>query len=180
MAEIIECPQCRRKLRMDESVLGQTVQCPSCQDTFIAALPTQPAPTPRPRPIDDDPPVYRPLDPPRRPRFEAPPRDPVYGDEDEDYPRPPRNRFGSHLRAHRGAAVLTLGILALLLFWTLPGFILALVATGMGSSDLAAMNRGEMMEEGRGQTKAGLTCAVIALVLEALAVFCCLGNVIMR
>ena len=71
--------------------------------------------------------------------------------------------------------MLTLGILSLVLFWNLPGFILAIVAIVMGSSDLAAMNRGEMMEEGRGQTKAGLICAIIALAIEALLVFSCIG-----
>jgi hypothetical protein len=183
MPEIIECPQCHRKLRMDESVLGQTVQCPSCQNAFTAALPYQPAPPPRPRPLEDDEPIFRPKDEPPRPRYDSPPPRPRhdspprrrYEDEDEDYPRPRRSRFGDYQRPHRGVAVLTLGILSIVLFFSLPGLIMAIVAVVMGASDLAAMNRGEMNEDGRGQTKAGLICGIIAMALEGLALFTCIG-----
>jgi hypothetical protein len=186
MAEIIECPQCHRKLRMDETVLGQTVQCPSCQESFTAALPNQPAPPPRPRPNDDRP-MYRPVEidaprprydsPPPPPRYDAPPsRRRRYEDEDEDYPRSERRRFGDYQRPHRGSQVQTLGILSLvLLCMPVPAFILSIVTISMAVSDLSAMNRGEMDESGRGQTKVGLVCAIISPVILGLAVFAFCG-----
>ena len=36
MPEIINCPQCERKLRMPEEMLGRTVKCPSCSTVFTA------------------------------------------------------------------------------------------------------------------------------------------------
>lgn len=177
MPEIIECPQCQRKLRMEESVLGQTVQCPSCQHAFTAELPNRSAPPPRPlreptyQPIDDDLPRRRSDEVPTRRR---------YVEDDEDYPRPPRSRFDYYPRSHRGSSILTLGILSLCMFFCMPGFILAIVTLVMALNDLAAMNRGDMDQDGRGQTKAGLTCAIIALVIEGLAVFSCIGNAILH
>src|SRR5215468_10926025 len=91
MPEIIACPSCQRKLRLDDDAFGQTVQCPSCQNTFVAE---KPAPAPRPA---DEPP-YRPRDeaPPRRydddlprPRYDEPRPRRRY--DDEDYPRPRRS-----------------------------------------------------------------------------------------
>jgi hypothetical protein len=178
MPEIIECPQCHRKLRMDDAVLGQTVQCPSCVHTFIAELPNRSVPLPRPV---DEPPIYRPIDddPPRRRSDEVSPRR-RYAEDDEDYPRPPRSRFDHYPKSHRGSSILTLGILSLCMFFCMPGFILAIVTLVMALNDLAAMRRGQMDETGRGQTKAGLICAIIALVFEGLAIFSCIGNAIIQ
>jgi hypothetical protein len=180
--EIITCPQCQRKLRMDESVLGQTVQCPSCQNTFIAERPAAVAP-PAARPVDDEPPVYRTRDedPPSPPRRYPTSRPPRYEEEDEDYPRPPRrSRYhDDYPRSHRGSAVLTLGILGLVLSLTgllvVPGVILAIIAVVLGASDLAAMSRGEVDPAGRGSTKSGLICGIIALTLVGLGVVTCIG-----
>ena len=178
MAEIIECPKCQRKLRMHEADLGQTVQCPSCQNTFIATSANREAP---PRSVDEEGPVYRPREEPR-PRYDEPPLRPRYDtplsrhDEDyDDYRGRPRNRFGDYRRAHRGVAVLTLGIISLFICYLPPGFVLAIVAVVMGALDLAAMNRGEMMDDGRGQTRAGLICGIIALLLGPLGYCTCFG-----
>jgi predicted Zn finger-like uncharacterized protein len=35
MNEIITCPSCKRTLQIDESMLGETVQCPHCSHTFM-------------------------------------------------------------------------------------------------------------------------------------------------
>src|SRR4051812_13914240 len=111
MADIIECPQCRRKLRLEDSVVGQTVQCPACQNTFVAR-PQAPEPTTPYRPIEREEP-RRDDEPPRR-RDDGRRR----GDDDDDSPRPPRYRNGydTH-RPHRGSTVQTLGILALVFCW---------------------------------------------------------------
>ena len=176
MPEIIACPRCQRKLRLDESVLGQTVQCPSCQNTFTAE---RPAPAPPPPPPEDQRPVYRVRDEEPPPRYDEP-RRPRYVEEDEDYPRPARRPYyDDYPRAHRGSAVQTLGILGLVFSFCLPftlvGVILSIIAIAMGASDLAAMNRGEMDPSGRGPTKVGISCGIIALVLGALSFIACIG-----
>jgi predicted Zn finger-like uncharacterized protein len=187
MPEIITCPRCQRKLRLDDESIGQSVQCPSCQSTFTAELPGG-SPPPPPRPVDDEPPVYRPRDedPPLPRRYDA-----DYGrrrryDDDEDYPRPSRRgRYSDYSRSHRGSTVQTLGILSLVFSLCVVGgmcfvgLILAIVALSMGVSDLSAMDRGEMDPSGRAQTKTGVVCAIIALVLEALGVvgfFCMMAG----
>lgn len=36
MTEVINCPECERKLRVPENMLGKKVKCPSCQTIFVA------------------------------------------------------------------------------------------------------------------------------------------------
>src|SRR5262245_16519801 len=38
MVSVIDCPACKRKLRLPEELLGQKVQCPSCGMAFEARL----------------------------------------------------------------------------------------------------------------------------------------------
>ena len=38
MANVISCPSCDRQLRVPDELLGQSVKCPSCNETFTAAL----------------------------------------------------------------------------------------------------------------------------------------------
>ena len=47
MPEIINCPQCERKLRVPEELLGQSVKCPTCGTTFTASAASA-APPPMP------------------------------------------------------------------------------------------------------------------------------------
>ncbi len=72
-------------------------------------------------------------------------------------------------RPHRGGAVLALGLIGLLLSCAFPvGWILGGIAVSMGNTDLAAMNRGQMDDSGRGLTQGGQVCGTIALVLSTL------------
>src|SRR5439155_3291602 len=110
MPEIITCPSCQRKLQAPESILGQDVQCPSCGATFIA---TFGAPPPRPAPVPRE--GGRPVPAAGRGRQAD-----DYGLDDERGGRegwrslPPRADLPpGHRLPHRGAAVLTLGIPAL-------------------------------------------------------------------
>ncbi len=51
MTVAITCAGCRRTLRVAENLIGQTVRCPLCIETFLAvADPNQPAPIERPAP----------------------------------------------------------------------------------------------------------------------------------
>jgi hypothetical protein len=176
MSEVIECPECQRKLTVREEHLGQEAKCPSCGATFVASAMLKPASPPPPPP-----PVERPVreierrrdhdrddrrerrrdfdrdDNDRRPRL----RDPY--DEDRDYGR---------LAPDRGAAVLTLGILGLV-FSCIPamGWILGGIALGMGNGDLQQMARGRMSRAGEGPTQGGKICGLIAIILNTLALF---------
>ena len=162
MPEITQCPQCQRKLNVEEAQLGQTVQCPVCGEEFTAAVAAQRAPSP--------PPVPEEREPPRR-YDEPPPRG-----RDDDYERRRRPvRRGDYgdpyggARPHRGGAVLAVGLIGLLLSCAFPvGWILGGIAVAMGNTDLAAMNRGQMDDSGRGLTQGGQVCGTIALVLSTL------------
>ena len=41
MPEIINCPQCGRKLNVPVELFGQTVKCPTCSATFTASIPAR-------------------------------------------------------------------------------------------------------------------------------------------
>ena len=176
MAEIIKCPNCQRELRLPEQFLGQKVQCPECQHTFVAAssaVSPQPLATPaaapepkpaRPRYDDDD------DERPHRRR-----RDEYYDDDDDDFDAFPIARRGrSRLPAHRGGLIMALGLVALV-----GGFSIGLpaligpVAWGLGSWDLRQMRDGNMDPEGEGMTRAGQVCGMIATILLILGVSAC-------
>jgi predicted Zn finger-like uncharacterized protein len=115
MTDTISCPSCQRTLRVPESLLGQLVKCPTCRETFTAALegppPRREAPPPPPRPRD-----YAGDEPPPRP----------YRDERDDWEdddRPRRREKPSKVQAI-GVMTLVGGILATLLGvgLTLGGF----------------------------------------------------------
>ncbi len=43
MIETVVCPTCRRPLRVPETLLGQLVKCPACEQTFTATEDLEPA-----------------------------------------------------------------------------------------------------------------------------------------
>lgn len=82
---------------------------------------------------------------------------------------PPTNPYGApqtagapgrHLEPDRGGAVLTLGILGILICAPL-----GIVAWVMGANDLAKMRRGEMNNAGYGTTQAGMILGIIGTIL---------------
>ncbi len=163
MKEIISCPSCQKKLQLPEEYLGKTVQCPGCKSSFTAqrggGKPEQAA---GPPPEEEEP----------RPRR----RRPDYDDEDEaddhedDYGERPRRRRRRDLAPHRGGAILTMGILSLLVCGPL-----GIAAWIMGNNDLAEIRAGRMDPSGEGSTQAGRICGMIAVILMALGlVFICL------
>jgi hypothetical protein len=171
-SELVSCPECRRTLRAPDELIGKMVKCPSCGETFTANLAARtPSPPPdtevRPartgrvsRDGDDDE-----DDRPRRRRARSR-RD----DDEEDDARPRRRR---DLVPHRGGAVMTLGILALVLtavhIVPFVGLVLGIVAWAMGNSDLAEIRAGRMDPEGEGQTSGGRVCGLIAVLMNVLA-----------
>ena len=71
----------------------------------------------------------------------------------------------SPLVPHRGALILVLGILGIVIS-CLP---FGLVAWVMGRNDIKRIDRGEMDREGRGLTQAGMICGIIGTVFFALS-----------
>src|SRR5262245_48270094 len=115
MPTIIDCPSCRRQLRVPDNLAGHLVKCPTCGTTFTAPDPAAAAPAPAPRPPEPAPPQGFRLQPeeapPPRPR-PRPPADEDDGRDDFDY-EPRRRR--RDLRPHQGVLILVLGILSLVL-----------------------------------------------------------------
>lgn len=175
MAELIRCAACGRQLQLPESLMGQAVQCPSCQATFVATAGGHaPPPSAYPPPAA---PAYPPPPEPRYPARDDYGRDP-HGRGDWEYdqygPRGYRGPGGPGGAPHRGGAILTLGILSLVFsLCPIVGFILGILALTMGSSDLTAMDNGHMDPEGRGSTSSGRTFGLIGLILSG--VFFVLG-----
>jgi predicted Zn finger-like uncharacterized protein len=183
MAEVTQCPQCQRKLNVQEAQLGQTVQCPVCGTFFTAAVVgVQRGPT-LPPPRDDPPPPRYDEPPPPRPRYDD--RRPGYPD---DYGRgrgygPPGRGYGGYRdpyaepMPHRGGAILALGLTAMLLSCIpLVGWIMGGIALSMANTDLPRIDRGYMDREGRGLTVGGQVCAVIAVVISSIcALIVCSG-----
>ena len=119
------------------------------------AAPSPATPPPAPPSVPPPPPVRaRPVEPP--PPRAIPVAEPV--SRQSDYRQP--SRSASEMTPHRGGTILLLGILSLLC--CIP---CGLFAIGMGGSDLAKMERGEMNPKGRGLTITGMVLGVIGLLI---------------
>jgi predicted Zn finger-like uncharacterized protein len=200
-AELVSCPECHRKLRVPGDLVGKLVKCPTCGQTFTANPETQ-APPPLPpvpeekptrtskvsrddkddedddddrsrrrrassrREDDDDDRGRR-----RRSRYSRDDDD----DDDDDDDRGRRRRRRDYL-PHRGGAVLTLGILALVLPFVVPavgslaGLVCGIIAWSMGNSDMAEMRMGRMDPEGESTTNGGRICGMISVILHVVAI----------
>jgi predicted Zn finger-like uncharacterized protein len=182
MAEIISCPQCERKLRATDDLLGKQVKCPTCGTTFTAEMPRPPV---TPIPIrEEDRPGREERRPPRRPP--AGRRDDRDEDDWEDPgplgpPPAARSRRGMRRDAvpHRGPLILVLGILSLVFCWTwVMSMVLGPIAWIMGHNDLKEMRAGRMDSDGQGMTNAGMICGIISTLLAVLMVAGCFLNLL--
>jgi hypothetical protein len=163
MQEIINCPGCRRKLQIPDTLVGHDVQCPTCSATFQATLDPTPAP-PRPEPDPADyreEPFERPSSRRRRRRY----------DEDNDFDEDRVRRRRRDVEPHRGSLVLVLGILSIVLPFV--GIVLGPIAWILGSQDLSEIHAGRMDPEGEGSTSAGRICGIIGTILHIVGVLSC-------
>jgi predicted Zn finger-like uncharacterized protein len=190
-SELVSCPECQRKLRVPDNLIGKQVKCPTCGHTFTAdpvAQAPPPPPPPEEKPTrtskvsrdekdDDD------EDEGRSRRKHPSSRRNDDDDEDDDRPRrrsrsrredddedDDRGRRRRDFIPHRGGAVVTMGILGLVLtvvpLVPLAGLVLSIIAWVMGTTDLAEMRAGRMDPEGESQTSAGRVCGIIGVVLH--------------
>jgi len=154
MASTIDCPSCNRKLRVPDELVGRPVRCPTCGTTFTAMIGVpeaeEIASAPAPLPHGDEAPA------------------PTGGDEFEDRPLSRRRR--SPVAAHRGALILTLGIVSIVVCCC---HFLGPVAWIMGNNDLREMREGRMDRDGEGTTQAGRICGIIGTVMMILACLSC-------
>jgi hypothetical protein len=166
MNEIIACPSCQRKVTVPVAYFGKQVQCPQCKHTFLARDPSADAVAPvvwlaseRLRPDADawdDPSLSK------RPRYDD--------SQVEDI------LLRRSVMPHRGAMVLTLGILSIVLFCA-P--VLGPTAWILGHTDLKLIRSGQMDRSGEGMTQAGMILGMVTTILTAaiLSVMC-LGGVL--
>jgi hypothetical protein len=157
MQNTIPCPSCRRELRVPDQLIGKLVKCPVCATTFTASA-SEPSP---PVDVEAEQETYR-------AQGEPVPEDiPEEPGEDDYEPRPVRSRRRRRFYVeHRGALVLTLGILSLVMC---PLQILGPIAWTMGNNDLAAMRSGRMDPSGEGITQAGRICGIIGTAFLAVS-----------
>lgn len=170
----ISCPSCRRQLRVPDNLVGQMVKCPSCQNTFVAAVEEPPEPlepTPTEERFREESRAARERRPARNEDDEAavprrPPRD------DDDFEERPLRRRGDFV-PHRGTLILVLGILSLSGMSLLTG----IPAWIMGNNDLQQIRAGVMDPEGESNTNIGRILGMVGTLLALVGllpvVFCC-------
>jgi hypothetical protein len=164
MNEIIACPNCQKKVTVPVAFFGKLVQCPQCQHTFTAVDPSEGVQSSAPPSVslaaptmdswDDLPPTSD----PRRRRFEDDSGDGI------GLRRP--------MMPHRGAAVLTLGVLSIALAICAP--VLGPIAWIMGYNDMKQIRAGYMDRTGEGLTQAGMIMGMVMTILSAivLGIYC--------
>jgi predicted Zn finger-like uncharacterized protein len=183
MPHVTECPQCQRKLRVPDELLGKKVRCPSCGTSFAAGTSEQALPTAPLQEEDASPPARRKSAPspaeeygveeeaPQRRRRPPEPEEEDLDEEtdddeqEEDYEERPRRRRRRRGAPHRGTTILVLGILSF--FCLTPIF--GPMAWVMGSKDLKEMRARRMDRSGEGLTNAGRICGIISTILFLIA-----------
>jgi hypothetical protein len=192
--ELLTCPACGCSVQVADVLLGRRVRCFTCQHSFVAEA--RPAAPPVRR---DVPLVPRPADPPRRDDEDAIADEsgpfcpgcgrriawkdsecPFCGEElePEHDPRPVWQRSADFFRRdyepHRGALILTLGNLSMIVgglslcfagIGSVLSVPLGIAALLMASRDLERMRDGHMDPRGKAQTESGRTGAITGIIL---------------
>jgi len=183
MDEIITCSNCGKSLSLPDSLRGQAVECPLCKTQFVVGASSQVKPPPLPSPSS-----------PSMPMGSAPSRPDEHGsaswpepnlrrrdeegdDWDSDFDRR-RRSVRRDFEPHRGALILTLGIVsigcAVVGFFcpltAIPGVIVGPIAWVLGSKDLTAIQENRKDPDGRGLTQAGWICGIVGTILNGCAV----------
>jgi hypothetical protein len=193
MSAIIDCPSCRRKVRLPEPLAGQQVRCPTCGSAFEAVLPDTPSgsgeapvatvselPATAPqrrtdREADMEPCPYC----GKRVPLEADYCPQCHADFDEEDDRPWEQPGGIRRDSepHRGGLVLTLGIVSLVCapltlccgvigaIFSVAGLSVGITAWVLAQRDLKKMRANLMDPQGQGTTEGGRVCGIIGTIL---------------
>jgi uncharacterized Zn finger protein (UPF0148 family) len=102
MAQLIKCPECQKPLQVPEDLLGTTVQCPECKNTFTASATGSGAP-----PADAEPPADK------KPRVKKRSR-PEIDEDDDDDDDDRRDMNIDRRRREKPSKVTSLGVMALI------------------------------------------------------------------
>jgi predicted Zn finger-like uncharacterized protein len=189
MPIVTRCPGCQKQVRVPDSLLGKTVRCPTCRETFTATaegeLPAAeprdelPATRPTPAPLEEKEEEggrfqFEEASPPRRKPSRRDDDEDGSGvdDHDDDEPRPGRRRRRRDYAPHRGTLILVLGIVSLFF----APIILGPIAWIMGNNDLKEIRAGRMDPEGEGATNGGRICGMISTGLGILG--CVVGGLV--
>lgn len=151
MPTMTRCPGCKNQLRVPDNLYGRNVKCPTCGTQFVALSEEEM----------------------QAQHESAAASEPEYYEEEEqeeyeEAPRRPRRRRRRDYEPHRGAVILVLGLLGLLLCAPL-----GIAAWVMGNSDLEKIQRGVMDPEGKGLTQAGRILGIVSTIL--LIIWCICG-----
>lgn len=174
MPAVTTCPSCSKQLRVPDELFGKGVKCPTCGATFTAhvnaatAAPPPPPPAPAVADSSAPPPIPTPMPspPPLAPSIE-PASVPMGGPPIDDYADQPaqrRRRPRPQYEPHRGALILVLGILSIVMLC----FPLGIVAWVLGNGDLQRIRNGQMDPDGEGMTRAGWICGMLGVALSVL------------
>jgi predicted Zn finger-like uncharacterized protein len=175
MPEIISCPNCSRKLRVPDDMLGRQVKCPGCSKIFVAAADTgeavqaepsrRPQPPSRPRDEDEedrprrrsprDEEEYEEDDRPRRRRMED--------EDEEDRPRLSQEESEGWGRVRGGLGMVATSFFILIgtTIFTCVGAVIGLMMLGIS---VAKMSESEVAT-----SLGGLTFVVIIFLLGMVA-----------
>ncbi|MFL5339960.1 MAG: hypothetical protein ACJ8F7_07405 [Gemmataceae bacterium] len=147
MPLVVECPSCGRKLKVPDELMGKSVRCADCANTFVAEKPRSADPPPAPVRVRDD-------------------------EYEDDRPRRSRRR-DSFAEQHRGGMILAFGIISIVVGGV--GLVTGILAWVWGRADLKKMDAGQMDPEGRNITQIGYILGIIGTIIHALGlVFVCL------
>jgi predicted Zn finger-like uncharacterized protein len=153
MSVQLRCPECRTQLTVPESLLGKTLRCKSCGETFKAKAPSGSAGSnrsrderadeeaDRPRRRQQPPPEERPR-PDRRPEPSArPPRPASRRDEEEaeEADERPTRKAGKKRRKKKSPVLYIVGVLIALLI--AAGAVVVVVRSRTDLDDLAEQER---------------------------------------
>lgn len=165
MPSIIHCPSCSRQLRVPEELAGNLVKCPGCGQTFTASFApggSEEAAKPPAQPPSVAKPPAAPV-----PQAARPPEPPPW---ESGYPG---QAYRRDAEPHRGALILTFGILSLML--GLIGAPFGIAAWIMGQGDLRKMREHQMDPTGMGLTQAGWICGIIGSLMQGLGCLAACG-----
>lgn len=161
----MSCTGCGQSLRVGEEHAGKKARCPNC-----GTINSVPADSDVPSPAQD---------PFAGAESNAEPANP-FG----DLPEPSSNPYESptspvsvkptpHQKPHRGALILTLGILGVLCCGPL-----GIAAWVMGNTDLKEIREDRMDPSGRGLTQAGMIVGIVATIFLVLGVLMQVGMIV--